>query len=124
MPALMAFTHKHILRGSNAAPLIYHVFNVEQDQVIRDSRSSRYSGSEWHRQTEKEKQKPVKVMNCLGGTHKFSLHASSFSTASPQAMINFSVASNFKRGNGLEMNNSREMAEFELKLDPPQWNFS
>lgn len=26
----------HIFR-SNAAPLIYHVFNVEQDQVIRDS---------------------------------------------------------------------------------------
>lgn len=34
---LMAFTHKHILR-SNAAPLIYHVFNVEQDQVIRDNK--------------------------------------------------------------------------------------
>lgn len=36
----MAFTHKHILRGPSAAPLIYHVFNVEQDQVIRDSQSS------------------------------------------------------------------------------------
>lgn len=38
---LMAFTHKHIsqrLPLQEAAPLIYHVFNVEQDQIIRDNK--------------------------------------------------------------------------------------
>jgi hypothetical protein len=58
----MALTHKHIFSLECAAPLIYHVFNVEQDQVIRDNKFDIREGRA--EETENEKQKPVKVMNC------------------------------------------------------------
>lgn len=40
------YTQTHIFPSANAAPLIYHVFNVEQDQVIRDNKFDIRAGME------------------------------------------------------------------------------
>lgn len=51
---LMAFTHKHIANA--AAPLIYHVFNVEQDQVIGDNKFDIRAGNSEDREKTKASQ--------------------------------------------------------------------
>lgn len=53
-----------------AVPLIYHVFNVEQDQVVEIT--SRYLGRHGIARAQRDRNKtkvPVKVMNCLANAH-------------------------------------------------------
>lgn len=78
-PAFWYWWHLHTNTLRSAAPLIYHVFNVEQDQVARDNKFDIRAGMA----RDGGKQKPVKVMNCLAnaldGTHRLTpLSSSSF----------------------------------------------
>lgn len=77
-------TNTYFCLPRNAAPLIYHVFNVEQDQVIRDNKSifGQALQSERSRETEiktKASQSHELSREMLDGTHRFAFPSFSLS---------------------------------------------